>query len=101
MISLLIEPYSEIEQRLIALKPFLAKKYKVKNIGVFGSYSEGTQSASSDLDILIDLNEPLGWEFFDLKEFLETEFNLPVDLVTRSALKNQLKDKILSQTRFV
>jgi len=96
-----MEPYSDIEQRLIALKPFLAKKYKVKNIGVFGSYSEGTQSTSSDLDILIELNEPLGWAFFDLKDFLESEFNRPVDLVTRSALKKQLKDKILSQTKFV
>jgi len=96
-----MEPYSDIEQRLIALKPFLAKKYKVKNIGIFGSWSEGTQSASSDLDILIELDEPLGWEFFDLKDFLESEFNRSVDLVTRSALKNQLKDKILSQTRFV
>lgn len=96
-----MDPYSDIEQRLIALKPFLSKKFKVKNIGVFGSYSEGTQSASSDLDILIDLHEPLGWEFFDLKDFLESEFNRPVDLVTRNALKKQLKDKILSQTKFV
>jgi uncharacterized protein len=79
----------------------LAKKYKVKNIGVFGSYSEGTQSASSDLDILVDLDEPLGWEFFNLKDFLESELNRSVDLVTRSALKIHLRDKILSQTRFV
>jgi uncharacterized protein len=96
-----MESYSDIEQRLIALKPFLAKKYKVKNIGIFGSYSEGTQSASSDMDILDDLYEPLGWEFFDLKDFLESELNRSVDLVSRSALKIQLRDKILSQTRFV
>jgi uncharacterized protein len=96
-----MESYSDIEQRLIALKPFLAKKFKVKNIGVFGSYSDGTQSASSDLDILVDLYEPLGWDFFNLKDFLESELNRSVDLVTRSALKIQLKDKILSQTRFV
>jgi len=62
-----METFSDITQRLAALKPFLAEKYKVKNIGVFGSCSEGTQSASSDLDILVDLDEPLGWEFFDLK----------------------------------
>jgi len=96
-----MESFSDIEQRLIALKPFLAKKYKVKNIGIFGSYSDGTQSASSDLDILVDLDETLGWEFFDLKEFLESELNNSVDLVTLSALNIQLKDKILSQTSFV
>jgi predicted nucleotidyltransferase len=96
-----MEPYIDIEQRLIALKPFLAKNYKVKNIGVFGSFANGTQSESSDLDILIDLDEPLGWKFFELKDFLESEFNRPVDLVTQKALKKQLKENILSQTKFV
>ena len=95
-----MEPYIDIEQRLIALKPFLAKNYKVKNIGVFGSFANGTQSESSDLDILIDLEEPLGWKFFELKDFLESEFNRPVDLVTQKAMKKQLKENILSQTKF-
>lgn len=93
--------FAEIEQRLLALKPHLTEKFKVRNIGVFGSYSDGSQTPISDLDILVDLNEPLGWEFFDLKEFLEIEFNCSVDLVTRNALKEQLKDQILSQTKFV
>ena len=96
-----MEPYIDIEQRLIALRPFQAKNYKVKNIGVFGSFANGTQSESSDLDILIDLEEPLGWKFFELKDFLESEFNRPVDLVTQKALKKQLKENILSQTKFV
>lgn len=92
---------SDIEKQLRALKPVLAEKYKVKEIGLFGSYAEGKQSDSSDIDILIDLQEPLGWGFFELKEYLETQLNRPVDLVTRNALKKQLKDKILSQTKFV
>lgn len=93
--------YSNIEKQLIALKPILSERYKVKNIGVFGSFAEGKYTSTSDLDILVELNEPLGWEFFDLKEFLESEFNRPVDLVTRNALKKQLAEKILSQTKFV
>lgn len=96
-----MESFTDIEKRLIALKPVLMKKFKVRNIGVFGSYSQGTETASSDIDILIDLQEPLGWKFFDLKEFLEEELNRSVDLVTRNALKKQLRDKILSQTKFV
>jgi predicted nucleotidyltransferase len=96
-----MKPYNEIEKRLYDLKPYLAIKFKVMNIGVFGSYSKGTQTTRSDIDILVELSEPLGWEFFDLKEYLESELNRPVDLVTRSALKNQLRDQILSQTNFV
>lgn len=73
----------------------------MRKIGLFGSYAKGEQSETSDVDILIDLQEPLGWAFFDLKEFLESQLDRPVDLVTRNALKKQLKDKILSQTKFV
>lgn len=93
--------FTEIKQKLIALKPFLTEKYKVKNIGVFGSFADENNLPSSDLDILVELNEPIGWEFFDLKEFLESELNRPIDLVTRNALKKQLKGRILSQTKFV
>lgn len=92
---------SEIEKKIQALKPVLTKKYNVRKIGLFGSYAKGEQSETSDVDILIDLQEPLGWAFFDLKEFLESQLDRPVDLVTRNALKKQLKDKILSQTKFV
>jgi len=42
----------------------------------------------------------LGWKFFELKDFLESEFNRPVDLVTQKAMKKQLKENILSQTKF-
>ncbi|MEX2403490.1 MAG: nucleotidyltransferase family protein [Balneolales bacterium] len=90
-----------IEQHLKTLKPTLYEKYKVKEIGVFGSFARGEQTDASDIDILIELQEPLGWGFFDLKEFLESQLNRHVDLVTRNALKKQLKEKILSQTKFV
>lgn len=92
---------SDIEKQLQELKPELLEKYKVKEIGLFGSYAQGEQSDTSDIDILVELQEPLGWAFFELKEFLESRLNRPVDLVTRNALKKQLKDSILSQTKFI
>lgn len=96
-----MQAVSDIERQLQELKPVLAQKYKVKKIGVFGSYARGEQTEASDIDILVDLQEPLGWDFIELKEFLEAELDHPIDLVTRNALKKQLKDKILSQTVFV
>lgn len=92
---------ADIKHRLIELKPILREKFGVKKIGVFGSYARGNQLESSDVDILVELEEPLGWEFFDLKEFLEQKLDKPVDLVTRNALKQQLKDEILKQTIFI
>ncbi len=96
-----MELFSEIEKRLIALKPILTEKYKVKNIGIFGSFAEGDETPSSDLDILVELYEPLGWDFFTLRDFLESELKRPVDLVSRNALKKQLESKVLRQTKFV
>ena len=92
---------TDIQQELIALKPLLSEKFKVKSIGVFGSYASGHQTTESDIDIVVELEEPLGWSFFDLKEFLESKFNRPVDLVTKNALKTQLSEQILSRTKFV
>ena len=74
---------------------------KVNEIGLCGSYAKAEQSDTSDIDILIELQEPLGWAFFELKDFLESHLNRSVDLVTRNALKKQFKNSILSQTKFV
>jgi len=48
--------------------------------GVFGSYVRNEQGTESDLDILVELDEPLGWDIVDLKEDLERSLGLPVDL---------------------
>ena len=77
--------------------PILKDRFKVKKIGNFGSYACGEETASSDIDILVELIEPLGWEFVELKEYLETLLGMDVDLVTRKALKPQLTDAILRE----
>jgi len=87
----------EIEETLKRYKPLLTEKFKVKAIGIFGSYIRGEESEESDVDILVEFDEPIGWEFIDLKEFLEEILGKEVDLVTVNALKPQLKDKILKE----
>ena len=92
---------NEILQKLKELKPVLANEYCVKEIGLFGSFSDNTQSDDSDIDILVEFYKPIGWKFFSLEKYLEDVFNRKVDLVTKKALKKQLKDKILKQTLFL
>ncbi|MDN5340309.1 MAG: uncharacterized protein PWQ30_1418 [Euryarchaeota archaeon] len=65
---------------LKAAKPYLRERYHVREIGVFGSYVRNEQGTESDLDILVELDEPLGWDIVDLKEDLERSLGLPVDL---------------------
>jgi len=92
---------NEIIEKLIELKPVLANEYSVKEIGLFGSFSENEQNNESDIDILVEFDKPIGWKFFSLEKYLEDIFNRKVDLVTRKALKKQLKDRILNQTLFL
>lgn len=87
----------KIEEILKEYKPVLAEKFKVKSVGIFGSYVRGEEKKESDIDILVDFYEPIGWEFIDLKLFLEEILGSKVDLVTVKALKPQLKDKILKE----
>ncbi|MGE5428311.1 MAG: hypothetical protein ACM3O8_10480 [Methylococcaceae bacterium] len=53
------------------------------------------------MDLLIDLEKPVGWRFFTLELFLEKVFKKKIDLVTRNALKEQMKDNILKHVNFV
>lgn len=93
--------YNDIEQILSAHKEFLKTRFHVSNIGIFGSYARGEETEKSDVDILIELFEPIGWEYVDLKEYLEQIIGKQVDLVTRNALKQQMKDSILEEVRMV
>ena len=91
----------EIENKLRQLKPFLNKQYFVYKIGYFGSFARNEQNKNSDIDILVYFRKPIGWEFFDLNEFLEKELELKVDLVSEKALKKQLKQIILNSVIYV
>lgn len=91
----------EIENKLRELKPVLTQKFFVDRIGYFGSYSRSEQTDDSDIDILVSLKKPLGWEFFDLHEFLEKQLKLKVDLVSEKALKKQLRQKILNSVKYI
>ena len=92
---------AEIEATLKQLKPSLAEKFKVKEIGIFGSYVRGEESGRSDVDILVEFSEPISWEFIDLKDFLEEILGLRVDLVTTGALKPRMRDKVLQEVVYV
>ena len=85
----------ELKEKLKKLKPILEKEYKVKTIGLFGSFAKNKANEDSDVDILVQFSEDIGWEFVDLKQFLEENLEREVDLVTVEALKPELKEEIL------
>ncbi len=89
----------EIKEILSRHKRELAQKYKVKEIGIFGSFVRGEQKKGSDVDILVEI-EPEYQTFknyMGLKFFLEGILDGKVDLVLKDIVKEQLKDRILTQ----
>jgi predicted nucleotidyltransferase len=65
----------------------LMKKYNFSSMGLFGSFSRDDFNEESDIDILIEYDNPMGIEFIDLALELEKLLNRPVDLVSRNGIK--------------
>ena len=65
----------------------LKTEFGVKRIALFGSFAGNTQTNDSDVDILIELDRPLGLKFFDLVDHLEKLLGRKIDVLTRDALK--------------
>jgi len=94
----------EIKQKIIEMKPFLKERYKVKEIGIFGSYLKGKQRRGSDLDILVEFEEDaeIGLlKFINLENFLSDVLGVKVDLVMKSALKPSIGKRILKEVIYL
>jgi predicted nucleotidyltransferase len=64
----------------------LLKKYRVKKIGLFGSYVRDKASKKSDIDLLVDFEEKTFDNFIELAFELEKIFNRKVDLLTEKGI---------------
>ena len=99
-----VKTVAQIRKKLEELKPTLQQKYQVENIGVFGSYTRGQQTAKSDVDVLVEfaVDAHIGlFKFVDLELFLSDQLGVKVDLVAKGGLKPALKDRILSEVVYV
>jgi len=92
---------SEIKKIIRQHKEILEKRFKVKKIGIFGSYVRGEQRQKSDVDILVEFSGKMGWGFIDLEDYLQEMLKTKVDLTTPGALKERMKDRILKEVAFV
>ncbi|MBM4129369.1 MAG: nucleotidyltransferase family protein [Nitrospira sp.] len=92
----------EIKYILASHMDVLRSQYRVKEIGVFGSYVRGKQKKKSDIDLLVEFIEtPDLFEFLDLEEYLEGILGRKIDLVTKNALKPLIKERVLSEVVYV
>lgn len=96
-----MKTFEEIKESIKQCRQELEEKYKVKSIAIFGSYIRGEQNENSDIDILVEFKEPVGFEFFRVARFLEELFEAKVDLVTPDAIKPNRRKYIMEDLTYV
>jgi uncharacterized protein len=92
---------TSIKQILAQLKPELTQKYFVNSIGLFGSIVRNEFTDKSDVDIIVDFSKPIGIEFIDLANYIESKLRKKVDLVSRNGVKPKYYHQIESEIIYV
>jgi predicted nucleotidyltransferase len=76
--------------------PELKRRYPIRSLGVFGSLARGDARADSDVDILVEFDQPVDFfAYYALEQRLGELAGRPVDLVTRASLKRYSGQTIL------
>jgi predicted nucleotidyltransferase len=95
-----MKTFEEIRNTLSEHKEELREKYKVKEIGIFGSYIRGEQKKSSDVDILVEFEKSASLSLLDfirLENYLSDVLEVKVDLVEKHTLKPRIGKHVLEE----
>lgn len=92
----------EVKQWLKQHKSLLEERYKVQELGVFGSYVRQEQTETSDVDLLVEFSEtPSLLKFINLENYLSDNLGVKVDLVHKAGLKPRLGERILAEVVYL
>jgi len=95
---------SQIIHYLSVNKQSISRKYRLKKLGIFGSYARNEQTLASDLDLLIEFEDNTP-DLTDKKNFLRKEiqsvFNIPVDICREKYIKPIFRQQILLDAIYV
>lgn len=87
----------EMLAKLASLKGELVH-FHVQSLALFGSVARGEATSESDVDLLVEFSEPVGLlEFVRLRRHLEVALGVRVDLATPSALRADMRSRILAE----
>ncbi len=73
---------------LRAEQSFLKEKFGIEKIALFGSFARGNPTLKSDVDLVIRLGRQLGFEFFDMVDYLEKKLGRKVDALTPAGIES-------------
>lgn len=76
-----------IINKLRGKQQLLESRYPISRLAIFGSFARHEATPESDVDIMVEFNQPIGMQFFSLADELENLLQLKVDLVSRNGIK--------------
>ncbi|HWR58571.1 MAG TPA: nucleotidyltransferase family protein [Thermodesulfovibrionales bacterium] len=94
----------EVKAILKEHKAEVVQKYRVREIGIFGSFVRGEQKKRSDVDILVEFaprNIPGLLKLIEMEMFLEKLLRKRVDVVIKSGIRPELKKGILKEVVYI
>ncbi len=84
------------------LKTEIQARYKVGDLGVFGSVMRGEEDPNSDIDVLVEFKEDASlFDLVGLALFLEEKLNRKVDVVSKRALRAEIREAVLREVATV
>ena len=83
-------------------KTTLRDRFKVKRIGVFGSYVRGDTHSGSDVDVVVEFSDTISLlKLVSLENYLSELLGIKVDVVPKEDIRIELRDRILGEAVFV
>ena len=93
---------NDIRSQLLLQLPLLQKKYPIAKMALFGSVvRDDFDPIKSDVDIMVELNGAMGWDFIDLSDDLEKLLGKKIDLVSRGGIKPRYWEHIKADILYV
>jgi predicted nucleotidyltransferase len=89
-----------IVKQLSRMRYDLERRYGVTRLGCFDCYIDHHHNRLCDINVYVELEKPLGWKFFELKEYLEQKLGIHIDILTPRGIKPALKEEIMSAIHF-
>jgi predicted nucleotidyltransferase len=91
-----------IKKKLEELKPLLKEGFKVTAIGIFGSWIREENKETSDLDILVEFEEPVSLlGVVKLENYLSERLDIKVDLIPQKDVREELKERIFKEVIYL
>ncbi|MEK7241568.1 MAG: nucleotidyltransferase family protein [Planctomycetota bacterium] len=97
-----MKTFKEIKALLKQHKEELRKRFKVKEIGIFGSFIREEQRKTSDVDLLVEFEGPVSllW-VVRVENYLTDLLGVKVDLIPKEDIRSELKEIILAETVYL